>query len=270
MSRPTRSGFTLIEVLVVFLIIAVLVAMLLPATRRVREPAARMACANNLKQQMIAFHSYADTQGRPPTINPDAPDNRLLPTGCFGPGAVPDERLSWIVTLLPYLEQDNLYKQFDREKGYGGNLVPSQTLLKVFLCPTANPAPGDMVTHYVALSGIGYDAASRPAGAAGNGFMGYDRVTSWAAFKGGTSNTIALMETRAALGPWARGGPSTLRGYDPADAPPVGDQRTFGGHNKGPQVALADGSVRFISSSINPHNLSAAITVAGGESFNLD
>ena len=60
--------------------------------------------------------------------------------------------------------------------------------------------------------------------------MGYDRLTSLAMIKDGTSNTIALMETRFDLGPWARGGASTLRGFDPADVPLYGDQRPFGGH----------------------------------------
>jgi prepilin-type processing-associated H-X9-DG protein len=176
-----------------------------------------------------------------------------------------------MVGLLPYLEQDSLYRNFDLEKGYAGNLPASQTTIRTFLClEPKKAATADAMTNYVALAGIGLDAASRPAGAPGNGFMGYDRLTSWSMIKDGTSNTIALMETRSSLGPWARGGSSTLRGFDPGDVPIFGDQRPFGGHPKGINAAMADGSIRFISSSIDPSKLAAAITIDGGEPVDLD
>jgi prepilin-type processing-associated H-X9-DG protein len=120
------------------------------------------------------------------------------------------------------------------------------------------------------MAGVGGDAPGRPAGAPGVGFMGYGRATSPAAIKDGTSNTVALVETRSGLGPWARGGNSTLRGFDPADLPLHGDGRPFGGHAAGMNAAMADGSVRFLRASLDPHNLAAAITIAGGESVNLE
>jgi prepilin-type processing-associated H-X9-DG protein len=140
----------------------------------------------------------------------------------------------------------------------------------MFLCSAAKEETADAVTHYVAMAGIGPDAARQPAGAAGNGFMGYDRLTSMAMIKDGTSNTIALMETHVGLGPWARGGSSNLRGFDPADVPLHGDGRPFGGHPNVMNAAMADGSVRSIRASIEPKNLAAAITIAGGEPVNLD
>ena len=269
MSRSTRNGFTLVELLVVIAIVAILIGLLLPATRRVREPAERAQCQNNLKQLMLAMHNFAST-GRPApypsTGYPASHAERLFPPGCFGPGTTPEERLSWMATLLPYLEQDSLYRQFDLEKGYAGNLPAVQTRIKTFLCPASKEAATvDAVTHFVAMSGIGHDAAGQPAGAAGNGFMGYDRLTSVTMIKDGTLHTIALMETRTGLGPWARGGASTLRGFDPADVPLHGDQRPFGGHFAGIHAAMADGSVRFLHSSIDPKRLAAAITIAGGE-----
>ncbi|MBN9122758.1 MAG: DUF1559 domain-containing protein [Planctomycetes bacterium] len=264
----------MIEVLVVVAIIAILIGLLLPATRRVHEAAPRMQCQNNLKQLMMALYSYSDTTGKPATVpsadGPDASADRLFPPGCLGSGTAPEGRLSWMVALLPHLEQEPLSKQFDTEKGYAGNL-PAQRRIKTFLCAAANEAESaGAVTHYVAMAGIGHDAAGRPAGAAGNGFMGYDRSTSVATIKDGTSETIALMETRFGLGPWARRGASTLRGFDPADVPLYGDQRPFGGHPGGMNAAMADGSVRFISSSIEPGKLAAAITIAGGEPANPD
>lgn len=265
MVRSARRGFTLGEFIVVVVIIVILIGLMLPAVRRVHEPAARMRCQNNLKQLMLGLQEYESAGFRKSSTK------LAFPTGCFGPGSAPEERLSWAVSLLPYLEQEPLFKQFDPEKAYAGNLSVAQTRVKIFICPQAQEAAtGDPVTHYVAMAGLGHDAATRPAGAAGNGFMGYDRLTSLVDIKDGTSNTIALMETRHGLGPWARGGTSNVRGFDPDDAPWYGDQRPFGGHPGGVNVAMADGSVRFRSASNDPKQLAAAITIAGGEPVNLE
>ena len=274
MSWPPRRGFNLIELLVVIAIIAVLIALMLPSVRKVRGTAARAQCMNNLKQLALAMHAYAD-MGQPApypaTAHPPLPAGRLLPPGCTGPGANPDERLSWMVALLPYLEQQPLHQQFDLEMGYAGNVRPAHTTIPLFLCASSTQAaPGEAVTHYVAMAGIGRDAASRPAGAAGNGFMGYDRRTSLADITDGAAHTIALMETRTRLGPWARGGAATVRGFDPADVPWHGDNRPFGGHAGGINTAFADGSVRFLRSSIGAEQLAAGITIAGGEPVDLD
>ncbi len=271
MGRSSLLGFRLIESIVLIGIVLFIIGLFIPAVRRVREPAARAKCSNNLKQLALAFHnyeSYSRLVPLPPTGLPIAILKECLPMGCFGPGNKPEERLSWMVALLPYVEQDTVFKRIDIGKGYEGNLPATQTAIPAFLCPeTWKSRPSDAVSYYIAMAGIGSDAAERPAGAPGNGFLGYYRTISIAAIPDGSSNTIALMETRSGLGPWARGGTSNLRGFDPEDLPIFGDDRPFGGHRI---VAMADGSVRTAPASISPKTLAAAITIAGGEVYIFD
>jgi prepilin-type N-terminal cleavage/methylation domain-containing protein len=271
MNRPTRGGFTLIEVLVIIAIIAILIALLMPATRRVRDAAAYTQCTNNLKNVMLGLHGLADSRG-PAATSPaeEGAVSPVFPQGCIGPGTIPNERLSWMVALLPYIEQGPLFKQFDVAKGYADNLPSAKALVPAFWCPSGKEAGKEAITYYIAMAGVGHTAATRPEGAVGNGFMGYDRATSMAMIRDGASNTIALMESHSAFGPWARGGSSTLRGFDPADLPLHGEGRPFGGHANKLHAAMVDGSVRVLSPIIDPQRLAAAITIAGGENINLD
>jgi prepilin-type N-terminal cleavage/methylation domain-containing protein/prepilin-type processing-associated H-X9-DG protein len=125
-----RRGFTLIEVLVVIAIIAVLIGLLLPAVQQVRAAAARIQCANNLKQFGIAAHNYHGVTGRFPTgARPSVTVN-----------GVPTLGTNVWVELLPYLEQDNLYRKWDfndnRNNVAGGRNATQAQVIQILLCPS--------------------------------------------------------------------------------------------------------------------------------------
>lgn len=146
-SSGRRVGFTLIELLVVIAIIAVLIGLLVPAVQKVRESANRMTCSNNLKQIGLACHNYAGAQNGllpnnfniQPVAGSSPPSNNILnPIG------------SWNTLLLPYIEQDNVYKQmnlqYDWYEGAAAtNQTAASTVIKGFQCPSTPGGNGRTV-----------------------------------------------------------------------------------------------------------------------------
>ena len=119
MIHTRRSAFTLIELLVVIAIIAILIGLLLPAVQKVREAAARAKCQNNLKQLGLACHNYESAHGCLPPGGIESaitPPGGGVPGGASGIGAIP--------FLLPYIEQDNIYRSFDTGRTWGVQFDP--------------------------------------------------------------------------------------------------------------------------------------------------
>ncbi len=141
-TRGARPGFTLIELLVVIALLGVLLGLLLPAVQKVREAASRMKCQNNLKQLGLALHHYEGTNGCFPSAYVRTSGRQ---SGTAFGVRYPDDNWNgpagwgWGTLLLPYLEQDALYKGLDLGQPCWAprNAAPVRTKLSVFLCPSA-------------------------------------------------------------------------------------------------------------------------------------
>jgi prepilin-type N-terminal cleavage/methylation domain-containing protein/prepilin-type processing-associated H-X9-DG protein len=135
LSRPfPRFAFTLVELLVVIAIIGILVGLLLPAVQAAREAARRMQCSNNLKQVGLALHNYESA-------------NRVWPSQSTGPTQGVNfnaRRSSWFTAIMPFLEQDGLFRSIDTQQHWhhASNRSPVASNVPAFRCPSAQDRRG--------------------------------------------------------------------------------------------------------------------------------
>jgi len=277
-------GFTLVELLVVIAIIGVLVALLLPAVQSAREASRRMSCQNNLKQIALAVHNYHDSY-------------LLLPPASTNPNLGGS---SGFAAILPYLEQGNLYQQYDFAKGNSdpANLQVVSQRIKTYLCPSCFfirkvPASGcdanDRAPGTYAFSTNTGDPYGVSDGAIVNALT---PPTRFASVIDGTSNTFLAGEchwgfrdylftsgpcngqVRGGFSYWSSPYPlatvfSTRGPFNPQSM--NGDSMRLtnfrSSHPAGVNMNNVDGSVRFVMDSIDHAILDATATRDGGESL---
>lgn len=182
-----RHAFTLIELLVVIAIIAVLIALLLPAVQQAREAARRTQCKNNLKQIGLALHNYHDTMSI-------FPPESIWAQGAIGSYA--PRNYTWLVMILPYVDQAPLYNSANLTTPIWGQAIVSKQL-PALTCPSdpgATVANGMSTTNYAGSEG--YDWWPRSNNVLGGIFTlrGTTRIRD---IVDGTSNTIAVGEVTA-------------------------------------------------------------------------
>ncbi len=151
-TKNHRKAFTLIELLVVIAIISVLVGLLVPAVQKVREAANRIKCVNNLKQLGLAWHSHHSVYESFPSAGA-----WLFPTIQFSSGSpmtVNQQHAGWGYQILPYIEQEALWKGAGQADDAGKNRIIKSTGVKLFACPSrrADPLHKNGLSHLQAFA----------------------------------------------------------------------------------------------------------------------
>lgn len=231
--RKLRNGFSFVELLVVIMIIAALVALMLPAVRRTGSGGVRAQCKNNLKQIALALHNYEEVYGAfPPAYTVDADGKRLH---------------SWRTLILPYLERRALYDRIDLSKPWDdpANAVAFQTIIHTYRCPSA--AHQENYTTYLAV-------------VASNGCIHPTRGRRLDEITDGTSRTLMVIEVDSR---------EAVHWMSPMDADEnlvlrLGSETELP-HENGMHAAFADGSAQFLSADMPAAECRALISIAGND-----
>jgi hypothetical protein len=254
-----------VNVIVVVVILLVAAGLLLPAVKKVHMAAEKMKCQNNLKQLGMAIFNFEDSNGY--RVQGTFPNAELMP----------EDRMSWCVALLPFIDADPTHGMTKKDKAWND---PANELLKMrwstFVCPARPDYMTSQQTSYLGMAGLGEDAATLTTNDPRSGLFGYDRKVRKEDIKDGTANTISLLESRTG-GPWAQGGPGSVRGLVTSQQPYFGELQPFGSwivKSRWPthppemttQALMGDGSVRYFARETSPELLEALATINGGES----
>ena len=285
--RRSRA-FTLVELLVVIAIIGTLVGLLLPAVQAAREAARRCSCMNNTTQLGLALHNHEFHTGHFPAgvTNPDGP----IRNEAVG------QHVSWTVQVLPYMEQNNVFRMFDQQAGAYAetNDKLRRTKIAVLRCPSSpGPTGGDQGGDQIAWSSYAgcHNSIEAPIDVGNDGLLFLNSRIRFDDILDGSSHTLLLSEhvfeepnngvSPVELG-WPSGTRATLRNTgrieqpsmrringrvedEPAEKGPL-TVGGFGAYHPGVAVAgMGDGSTRAVFYLIDREVLQALGSRAGGE-----
>lgn len=291
-TQAYRTGFTLVELLVVMAIIGILIALLLPAVQAAREAARRMQCANNLCQIGLALQNYEAA-------------HETLPTGSTEPsGPIVNKpqgyHMGWLVYLLPYVEEQTAYKRIDFSKGvYAAENSPvANHHIKVFTCPSdPGSYSGPAQSNYAGC----YHDVEAPIDVTNNGVLFLNSAVADIDIPDGRTHTLFVSEkvresgdlgwmsgTRATLrnpsiwGKWRPGRATMIASgtlevaseevAEGATGPATDPALVVGGfaswHPGGMNCLFGDGSVRFMSENTPPTLLQQLANRADGQLMN--
>jgi prepilin-type N-terminal cleavage/methylation domain-containing protein/prepilin-type processing-associated H-X9-DG protein len=248
MPRRAPSAFTLIELLVVIAIIAILIGLTIPAVQKVRAAAARAKCQNHLKQLALGATNYENS-------------HRMLPPGYDRPSAPGGRWTSLFVELLPFIEQENLYRTWDFSDPANNHLTGSSsraaTIIPIYVCPMdqidRNPRDRGfgMFAAMTSYGGNGGTVTLLPANAPRDGLfhetVNGSKRTRFEEIRDGASNTIMFGERYHQDGNW--------------------DTWLTAPFNPAPNPALLPMTAYGIWAPVGPHAI-AEITLGGSMSIN--
>ena len=308
--KSLKKGFTLIELLVVIAIIAILIGLLLPAVQKVRDAAARLQCTNNLKQIGLAMMNYESTYNRFPAgylDNMATVGGNPVVSSLQNPVPNPDPIIGWGwgALILPYLEQETLYKSININSINMNNTSAAavafrKTVIKGFLCPsddtglntfTISGTGGNFELAKCSYAGVnGQEELADIDCAVGSGMFLRGRGVSIAEVTDGLSNTLFVGERSSKSKPATLPGVCTWVGAlpggdldgespalfvlghtgEPADphtpnSPTPHAEDFTSKHSGGVNFLFGDGSVRFITDSIDGQTWVKLGTRQGGE-----
>ncbi|MBX3411846.1 MAG: DUF1559 domain-containing protein [Pirellulales bacterium] len=263
-------AFTLVELLVSVAMIGIMIGLLLPAVQAAREAGRQAKCRSNLRQLGIALHSYHDSFG-------------YFPTGCTERGR---KQLAWSVFILPYIEQENVWRLIDVNRPYtsAANREATTRIIPTYLCPSTARLEYDRVGYttgdrnnngrqdpgeFMGVTDYGgiYGAAMPGITTLGNGVMLYDKAIKIVDICDGTSQTVVVAENTgrgwAHDGEWANG-ENIFDQYGRINDPDNRDlNEMWSDHPGGVQTLFCDGSVHFLRDEMDLKTLEAICTRNG-------